>query len=322
VSLRAILAVVLAVGLAAPAHGQIPLVVPIPLGKARPAPGALPGPPEDLPPAEAEIWPFPPPDPMSWWTENRLKTPEAADPLGGRRVRRGEALPRPANGVAPSTYRLWGLMPLQWQVLREDEMILEAWVRPADTVRQAVVRIVVRRDGDAFVQARAGLACCDALIGRRMGFDAALPAGSAGRFRALAKLPAWSSPKDVQVEEAGAVGGLCVKGVAYDLTLVARDWSRSLRRACDPAAVGEAADVLEPVIAAALGHDARFDVLFPKGADFGAERRAWRRLIEGGGRLAPDPKARAAAPGDEPAPGAEPEAPTPPAPAPQPAPPA
>lgn len=313
--MRPILAVLFACGLAAPVHAQIPFIVPIPLKKAKPAEA---GPPPGTPPLAAEIWPFPPPDPMSWWTEDRLKTPEAADPLGGRRVRRGEVLPHPDNGIAPSTYRLWGLMPVQWQVLREDEMILEVWVRPADTVRQAVMRIVVRRDGAAFIQARAGLACCDALIGRRMGFDAELPEGSADRFRALAKDPAWTSPRDVQVEEAGAVGGLCVKGVAYDLTVVARDWSRTLHRACDPAAVGEVADILQPVVAAALGHDGRFDVLFPKGADFSAERKAWRELTAGGGRLVPDPKAKAAPPGEEPAPEPEPEAPTPAAPAPPP----
>ena len=47
--------------------------------------------------------------------------------------------------------------------------MLEVWVRPALSVRQSVVRITVRRDGKAFVQARAGLAGCEAGIARRMG---------------------------------------------------------------------------------------------------------------------------------------------------------
>ena len=105
--------------------------------------------------------------------------PEAADPLGGRRAFRGEQPAPIDNGVDPSTYRLWGLTPLQWQLVRGEEMILEVWVRPSLSVRQSVVRVIVRRDGKAFVQARAGLACCEAGISRRVGFDAELSAGAA-----------------------------------------------------------------------------------------------------------------------------------------------
>jgi hypothetical protein len=86
----------------------------------------------------------------------------------------------------------------------------------------------------------------------------------------------------------------------------------SLRRACDPAEVGEAADVLEAVLGAALGHDPRFDVIFREGANFGEARGAYRALIAEGGRLKPDPQARARAPGAEPMP--EPEVEPPPAP--------
>src|SRR5262249_14738385 len=136
------------------------------------------GPPKDASPLAQEIWPFPEPDPQSWWDDKRPKASEAADPLGGRRLRKGEALPKPDNGVDPSTYRLWGLMPLQWQPLRGEEMILEVWTRPSNTVRQTVTRVTVRGDGKAFVQSRAGLACCEADVGRRVGFDAELPAGS------------------------------------------------------------------------------------------------------------------------------------------------
>lgn len=306
-SRRAAVAILLALSVSAPAHAQIPLIVPIPR-KAQPLPpGVLPGPPDDLPPQEAAIWPFPPPDPMSWWEDKRPAPPEAANPLGGRRLRRGEALPTSPSNVAPSTYRLWGLMPLQWQVLRDDEMILEVWTRPSDTVRQTVIRVTVRRDEKVFVQGRAGLACCDALIGRRVGFDAELPEGSAARFRALAKDPAWMSPRDVLVAYPGAAEAVCVEGVGYDLTLVARGWSRSLHRACDPAEIGEAADILEAVLSAALGHEPRFDVLFPKGADFAQARAAYRGLIAEGGRLKPNPQA-SRPPGDEPVPPREVEA--------------
>ncbi|MEO8113490.1 MAG: hypothetical protein ABI655_03845, partial [Phenylobacterium sp.] len=108
------------------------------------------GPPPGTPPAEAAIWPFPPPDPKAWWDETWPKPPEAADPLGGRKLGRGEQPVAIDNGTDTSTYRLWGLMPLQWQLLRGDEMVLEVWTRPARNVRQSIIRITVRRDGLAF----------------------------------------------------------------------------------------------------------------------------------------------------------------------------
>jgi hypothetical protein len=95
------------------------------------------GPPPGRPPLEAEIWPFPAPDPKTWWDDKRPKPTEAADPLGGGAVRRGERLISPDNGVDASAYRLWGLMPLQWQLLRGDEMIVEVWVRPATACARA-----------------------------------------------------------------------------------------------------------------------------------------------------------------------------------------
>jgi hypothetical protein len=302
VSLRAALAVLIALCVAAPASAQIPLIIPIP-GK-KPKPTVI-GPPPGTPPYEAEVWPFPPPDPKSWWDDKRPKADTAADPLGGRRVRRGEQLPSPDNGVAPPTYRLWGLMPLQWQLLRGDEMILELWTRPANSVRQSVTRVTVRGDGDVFVQGRAGLACCEAVIGRRMGFDAELPAGSGQRFLALRELPLWRSPRDVRVVEPDAADALCLEGTFYDLTLATPGRSVTLHRACDPAEVGEAAEVLETVLGAALGHDPRFDVIFPGGASFANARGAYRDLVAGGGRLKPNPDARRTAPGAEPVP--EPE---------------
>lgn len=306
--MRANLAVLIVLTLAAPAQAQIPLILPIPGKTAKPT---VIGPPPGAPPAEAEVWPFPPPDPKSWWDDKRPKAAEAADPLGGRRMRRGERLISPDNGIAPSTYRLWGLMPLQWQLLRGDEMILELWTRPANSVRQSVTRITVRGDGEVFVQGRAGLACCEAVIGRRLGFDDPLPAGSASRFLALRDLPLWRSPRDVRVVEPDAADALCLEGTFYDLTLATPGRTVTLHRACDPAEVGEAADVLEAVLGAALGHDARFDVIFPGGANFANARGAYRELVAGGGRLKVNPDARAPPPGAEPAPGPEPEA-TPP----------
>ena len=263
----------------------------------------LPAEPKGLPPAEAEVWPYPPPDPKSWWDEKRPAPPEAADPLGGRRMGRGERLIPIDNGVDPSTYRLWGLMPLQWQLLRGPEMILEAWVRPQSSARQSVVRVTVRRDGRAFVQARAGLACCEAQIARRMGFDAELPPGSAAKFLALRASPMWDSPRDVEVRQGGgAAANVCISGASFDLTLVVPGRSRSLRRACDAEAVGQAADALELLLGAALGHDGRFDVIYPGGASFAAERDAYRELIARGGSLKAAPHARTQPPGVAPAP--------------------
>lgn len=307
-SARPVLLALSALLLAAPAHGQ--------LIKLKPRDA---GPPPGTPPLEAEIWPFPAPDPKSWWDDKRPKPDAAADPLGGRRLRRGERLIEPDNGVDASTYRLWGLMPLQWQLLRGEEMVLEVWVRPTGSVRQSVTRVTVRSDGDAFVQGRAGLACCEAVIGRRLGFDAALPAGAAQRFLALKSLPLWRSPRDVRVSEEGSADTVCLEGTAYDVTLAVAGRTKTLHRACDPAEVGEAADVLTAVLDAALGHDPRFDVIFPGGANFAKAGAAYRELVASGGRLKPNPDARTRPPGAEPAPQAEPDA-TPPAPPPGPGP--
>jgi hypothetical protein len=282
---RLILALLIA-GVAMPAEAQL-------FGRRAPSGPPVAPPPDNLPAYEAEIWPFPPPDPKSWWEDKWPKADEAADPLGGRRIYRGERLTAIDNGIDASTYRLWGLMPLQWQVVRGDEMILELWVRPARSVRQTVVRVTVRRDGDAFVNARAGLACCEAGIGRRIGFDRKLPAGSAARFQALKDHPMWSAPREVRVDEGGGTSeAVCVDGTSYDLTLVVPGRSRSLRRACDLAEIGQAADVLEPVLQAAMGVDPRFDVIFPGGVSYASARGAYEDLIASGGRLkaAPTPR--------------------------------
>jgi hypothetical protein len=249
--------------------------------------------PKDLPPAEADIWPWPAPDPQSWWDDPRPVAPEAADPLGDRRLGRDERPIQPDNGIDPSGYRLWDLPPLQSQALREGEMILEVWMRPSRGVRQAVIRITVRRDGKAFVQARAGEACCQPSIGRRVGFDAELPADAAGPFLALRGHAMWDSPRDVRVRDPSvSTDNVCVNGVAYDLTLAVPGRARTLHRECDDAEIGEVADALAPVVAAAMGHEPRIDVLLRRNADFSAARAAYEALVGAGGSLRQDPDAR------------------------------
>jgi hypothetical protein len=257
-----------------------------------------------------------PPDPAAWWSDAWPKPSEAAEPLGPRRLGRGEQLTAIDNGIGPDLYRLWGLQPLQTRIIRGDEMILEVWVRPARTVRQAVIRLYARRDGESFVQARAGLACCEAGIARRVGFDAQLAPGWTSRLKGLRDLPAWHSPRDVIVEEAGVSDAICVDGVAYDVTLMLPGRARHLRRACDPAAVGEIADVLEAAIGATLGHEPRIDVIFPRGAGaYAGQRQAYQALIGGGGRLKPAGVVREQPPAfepPEPEPAISPAAPAPP----------
>jgi hypothetical protein len=296
----AVIALLLAV-LAAPAEAQ--------LIRRAPAKAPLPAPPPGTPAAEAEIWPFPLPDPKTWWDDERPAPPEASDPLGGRRLGRGDRRPAINNGIDPATYRLWGLMPLQWQALRGGEMVLEVWVRPSLSVRQSVMRVTLRADGKAFVQARAGLACCEADIARRVGFDAELAAGQAAPFLALRNNALWAAPRDVEVYEPGMVTGSCVNGASYDLTLMTAERTASVRRACDPAAIGQAADALDPVFRAALGHEPRFDVIHAGATDFAAARKTYQDLVAHGGALRPDPQAKArpaepTPPGTEAPPGA------------------
>ena len=282
-----------------------------------PAMGQAPAAPQPSPPEPILDWPWPDPDPKSWWDAKRPKPDEAADPLGGRRPARGEQPLVVANGYDPLLYRLWGLPPLQNQVLRPGELIVEVAVRPATSARQTIVRATVRRDGKAFIQARAGLGCCEPGIARRVGFDAEAPEGAAARLTALAQDPLWNSPREVRVvDSAGAADALCVDGTSYDLTLAQPGRVRALRRACDSAEIGQAADVLETVLGLALGHEPRIDVIYPGGADFGSARNAYRSLLAGGGRLKPAPQPRGQtalfpvpSPGEE-----EPEPPPTPAP--------
>lgn len=237
---------------------------------------------------------FPPPDPNLWWSEAWPAEPEAADPLGGRTPPRARQNPTIDNGIDPSLYRLWGLQPLQSQVLRRNEAIIEVWARPSRGVRQTVIRLTLRDDDKAFVQGRAGLGCCEPRIGRRVTFNEPLAEGYVAQIRALVGHRAWAEPRFVLVEDpAGAVAPTCADGVSWDLTLLVPGQVRHLRRACLDEEVGSVADILTTALGAALGQDPRFDVIFPRGADFAGPKRSYEALIAGGGRLRPSPTDRA-----------------------------
>ncbi len=228
------------------------------------------------------------PDPAAWWSPEVPRPPPELDPLAGRRLGKHEQPIPIDNGVEPLLYRLWGLQPLQVQTLRPGELIVEAWARPARGVRQAVIRVTLRRDGRAFVQARAGLGCCTPEIGRRVDVNAELAAVQIAPLKTLPADLAWGQPRSVSVDYGGgAIAALCVDGISWDVTLLVPGQARHLHRACDDAEVGSIADVLASVVSAAVGRDPRFDAVLPRGADFGRERAAYRSLIAEGGHLRP-----------------------------------
>lgn len=226
------------------------------------------------------------PDPAAWWSGEISRPSPEADPLYARRLGRNEQPIPIDNGVEPLLYRLWGLKPLQSQILKRGELILEVWARPAQGVRQAVIRVTLRRDGRAFVQARAGLGCCTPEIGRRVDIDAELAFEQIAPLKTLPEDPAWSQPRAVIVDYGGgAAAALCVDGVSWDVTLVTPGQARHLRRACDDSEVGSIAPILSAAVGAAAGRDPRFDAVLPRGADFSRQASAYIALIEGGGRL-------------------------------------
>ena len=228
------------------------------------------------------------PDPAIWWSPEVPRPPSELEPLYNRRLGRDERPIPIDNGVEPLLYRLWGLQPLQSQVLKRGELILEVWARPARGVRQAVVRVTLRRDGRAFVQARAGLGCCTPEIGRRVDINAELGEPQIAPLKTLFADPAWGQPRSVIVDYGGgAVSALCVDGVSWDVTLLVPGQARHLRRACDDAEVGSIAGILSAAIGAAAGRDPRFDAVLPRGGDFSRQATAYRSLIETGGRLVP-----------------------------------
>lgn len=255
-----------------------------------------------------------PPDPATWWDPAIPKPPPEQDPFQGRRLRKGEQLVPIDNGVDPLLYRLWGLQPLQSQLIKPGELVLEAWARPATGVRQAVVRVTVRRDGRAFVQARAGLGCCTPEIGRRVDIDAELAPEQIAPLKALVGNPLWGQPRAVTIDYGGgAVEAVCLDGVSWDVTLLVPGQARHLRRACDDAEVGSIAPALAAALSAASGRDARFDAMFARGGDFSRQQRAYEALIASGGRLKPSANSRPQPPDVPTAPDAEtPEASAPP----------
>ncbi|MDO8902240.1 MAG: hypothetical protein Q7V15_12910 [Phenylobacterium sp.] len=241
--------------------------------------------PTAAPPGAA--WPYPPPDPGEWWSAERPALSDAADPMARRRLPRSGPAPV-VTPIEPTLYRLWGLPPLQTQVVYGGEAMIEVWRRPSNSVEQMVIRLTARRDGKAFVQVRAGRACCEPDIARRVGFDMELPAGYRARIQALAAASVWDSPRDAVAQEGNAsVGSICLDGVAFDLIRLTERQGGALRRDCDEAEVGEVAELLETAVGAALGHEPRIDVLLPNGADFSRERAAYGALIGGGGRIKP-----------------------------------
>ena len=239
----------------------------------------------DLPP--------PTPDPIAWWAPGNARPASELDPQYGRRLGRHEQPTPIANGVDPLLYRLWGLQPLQNQLVRRGEMILEVWARPARGVRQAVIRVTTRRDGRAFVQARAGLGCCAPEIERRVDINAELASEPLAPLKALSGDPMWAQPRDVILDYGdGSVSPVCLDGVAWDITLLVAGQARHLRRACDDAEVGSIAPALALALGAAIGRDARFDAVFPRGADVSRQRNAYDQLVASGGRLKPAANAR------------------------------
>lgn len=253
----------------------------------------------------------PPADPAAWWSPKVLEPSAEQDPFYGRRLARGETLAPIDNGVDPLLYRLWGLQPLQSQLIKRGELVLEVWARPSQGVRQAVVRVTVRRDGRAFVQARAGLGCCTPEIGRRVDIDAELAPQQIPPLKALLDDPLWSQPRSVTIDYGGgAVESVCLDGISWDVTLLVPGRARHLRRACDDAEVGSIAPALAAALSAASGRDARFDVMFPRGGDFSRQRQAYASLVASGGALKAGTNNRPQPPAVPTAPEEEPVAPT------------
>jgi len=263
------------------------------------APVAAQTPPSETPAAADAAPTLDPLDPAVWWADEEPRREARYDPLGGRRANRRVDAARAGfdNGVSPSLYRLWGLQPVQWLTLRRNEAIYEVWYRPTKSTRQAVVRVTLRNDGRAFVQARAGLGCCRPEIDRRVDIDAELPAEARAGLLRLRELPLWNQPRHVAISEAGEVGtaSICVDGASYDLTLVEPRRAVHLRRACDHAELGSVAPVTEAVIGAALGRDPRFDDLFTR-QDFAVHAAAYQALVDSGGRLTSSAEAFGEAP--------------------------
>jgi len=169
----------------------------------------------------------------------------------------------------------------------------------------------VRRDGRAFVQARAGLGCCTPEIGRRVDIDAELAPQQIPPLKALVGAPMWGQPRSVIVDYGGgAVEPVCLEGVSWDVTLLVPGQARHLRRACDDAEVGSIAPALAAALSMASGRDARFDAMFARGGDFSRQQRAYDSLIASGGRLKAGTNSRPQPPAVPVPPEGEPETPS------------
>ena len=249
-------------------------------------------------PAAAQIFrrPAPPPPPPAaaevitpeeWWSDQEVVQEARFDPLANRRWTSNDTRVRAKfdNGADASLYRLWGLQPLQVLSLRRGEAIFETWYRPTDSSRQAVVRVIVRNDGRAFVQARAGRGCCAPDITRRVDINEELGPETRKAFVALMESPVWRQPRHVVVSENGdTVEPLCVAGASYDLTLVDMRRAVHLRRSCDPAEVGSVAEAAQTIVRAAMGRDPRFDAVFAK-ERFDRYQQAYADLVATGGEI-------------------------------------
>lgn len=282
------LPVLLAAALVPPALAQAPAPA-APPAAGQPDPNAEPG--EDPEEQEHPVEVAPPGtpayagDPKAYWT-GANRAPVRIDPLGDRRARKGQPTVTVANDTPPLLYRLWGLPPLQTMVLRPGEAVIEVWVRPTGASHEEIARLTLRSDGKVFIQARAGMGCCQPAIARRVDIDQVVE-GPDAPFRALPKSAVWSQPRDVEVVRPNVVAPVCIKGAAYDLTLLEYDRSVHLRRICDSEAVGSVAPILTAVLGAAMGKDPRFDVLFRGGADFSFEKTIYDQLLAEGGQLKP-----------------------------------
>ncbi|MGH1557150.1 hypothetical protein ACRAWD_03680 [Caulobacter segnis] len=122
------------------------------------------------------------------------------------------------------------------------------------------VRVTLRRDGRAFVQARAGLGCCTPEIGRRVGHQR-------GTWRTLdraAQGPRQAIPPGASRARSSSITAAARSRPSASTAFPGTSpcWSparpRHLRRACDDAEVGSIARILTAAVGAAAGRDPRF----------------------------------------------------------------
>lgn len=230
-----------------------------------------------------------PSDPAAWWANPERRVPERFDPLGDRRWTRQDRVVRGERMPDAGLYRLWGLVPLQTQVVRPGDMVVEAWVRPTGGRPEVIVRVTVRSDGTVWIQGRAGFACCRPDIQRRVDVDEELSRSTRDSFRALANEPLWRQPEHVLVREsADTITSLCVDGISYDLYLATQGRALHRRRSCDDAEIGSAAAVLTALLGAVRDRDPRIAAALPRNGNFERERAYFAEFLARGGQLEVD----------------------------------